>query len=124
VRWVHSLVTSRMPRTGSRNPCGVAVTPMKLMKVRSDWFAVRKKMPMISSVMTPMAISSHFPARVSASLRSSTRTSRDIGMRGVPEMSSIAGPVGPVGPVGWVGSKAVAVMRGPLPGWRRAGCRR
>ena len=34
VRSVHSLVTSRIPSTGSRKPCGVEVVPRKLKNVR------------------------------------------------------------------------------------------
>src|SRR4051794_33298151 len=62
---------------------------MKFVKVRSDVSAVRKKITMIAAVVSPMAVNNPFPARVSAILRSSVRTSRLIGIPGVPERSSV-----------------------------------
>ena len=40
VRWLHSAVTARMPSTGSRMLCGVAVAPTKLRYV--SWAGLRR----------------------------------------------------------------------------------
>jgi hypothetical protein len=52
---------------------------------------VAKKIAMIAVVIAAMAIRSHLPERVSASLRSSTCTRRRSGMRGVALTSRVMG---------------------------------
>ena len=94
VRWPHSLVTSRMPSTGSTKPCGVAVAPMKLRNVFWSSGATSRKITRIAAVIRPIETSSQKPARVSAILRSSTRTRRENGTFADPEMSIMPGAPG------------------------------
>ena len=76
VRCDHSAVTARIPSTGSSRLCGVAVAPTKLMNVRSLGSATNRNTAMTATVMRPIAASSQKPARVSTSLRPSTRRRR------------------------------------------------
>ena len=76
VRCDHSAVTARMPSTGSSRLCGVAVAPTKLMKVSWSGSAANRNTTTTTTVMMPIDASSQKPARVSTSLRSSTRRRR------------------------------------------------
>jgi hypothetical protein len=103
VRWLHSLVTSMIPSTGSRNAEVYAVVAMKPSKViGSSWVVVTTSTSTIASMVSaPVTMSSHSPALVSHVLRSSTFTSRPKGTGRVEAMS--------------IGPKASAVlMRGLL----------
>ena len=92
---------------------------MKLKNVRSDCSAVTKKITITARVIAAIAISSHLPERVSASLRSSTRTSRESGTPGVAERSMVSTVRLSWMPSGWSGALVMALM-----GILRVGCRR
>ncbi len=110
VRWLHSWVTSKIPITGRRKPCGVPVNPMKLPKVRSFWSAANPKIVTAMTVIATMAIISHMPARVSTILRISTLTSVAIEGRVDPVRSRPA----------YAGAAVVVVITGLLRGcWLR-----
>ena len=118
VRWLHSLVTDMMPRTGSKMVIGMLAPPAKSLNVtvRSWARTTQSWMTSTSAVNAAIEISSQRPARVSNILRSSTWTSRVNGTRAVWLTSRVIGAVAVV---------TAGLLSGRARGrGRRAGCRR
>src|SRR5215208_8382608 len=76
VRWVHSEVTSRMPRTGNRTAAGCSPASTTDWNVWSAASPTSKRTTTTTTVSATMATCSQKPARVSTILRSSTATRR------------------------------------------------
>jgi hypothetical protein len=90
VRWDHSLVTERMPSTGSRTADGNWANVKKSRNFCSSFGAASSKITAVAAAASPMMISNHSPARVSVSLRSSTTVRRCSGTaarRGAPALA-------------------------------------
>ena len=84
VRCDHSLVTARMPSTGSRKPCGVAAMPDEVVVGQVGGLPEdQRRSPSRPAVSRPIEISSHCRPGCPSGLRSSTRTSRENGTRGI-----------------------------------------
>ncbi len=95
VRWLHSLVTSMMPTTGSRieETKAAAATKSPNCAASSCATTTHKKIVSASSASPTVIPISQRPARVSTVLRSSTWKSRPKGMLGVAETSKVAAVV-------------------------------
>ena len=76
VRCDHSPVMERMPSTGSSRPTGSSDGVKKAVNVWSGASRTNNCTTTITAAISPIVISSQRPARVSASLRSSTAVSR------------------------------------------------
>ena len=91
VRWLHSLVTSMMPTTGSRTEETKRGRATKSPNAAASSCATTTHKKIVSaSRASPTVIPiSQRPARVSTVLRSSTAKSRPNGMPGVAETSKV-----------------------------------
>jgi hypothetical protein len=82
VRWPHSLVTDRIPSTGSSSETTHSVPWNRAWKFWSFASPAIRVIATIAAASSSMISSSQKPARVSAILRSSTRVSRGRPARG------------------------------------------
>ena len=93
LRWLHSLVTSRIATIGRITDIGNPIAAAKLSKVRSLAGAQMMTAPVARTAVIAMLAISQNPERVSNILRNSTLTIRLSGIGGVGVADTVSRPV-------------------------------